>query len=452
MTTYIDLPDWQDADLLSANRLNAMATNVDVAIGLDEQRVWPIESGGNVLNCGIYSRASDARFGGDEAIYYMAHNGDRLLFSHVLYGVGSTATLHYNNQSWSGLANSTEHRLTLDPLPRYKIVKIRAVSNVLNGLYVRQLYSYQSNATAIGAMPAFTNGTTSSAAHLNTIMAGTKRAVTQLNQPIAGMYSQSMDGPNSDLALATNRNGYYGHIRHKHDRLYLWIWYGCDGYDPGDYLEVTYNGERVWWWSPHLSGQFYGGFSGLVTLPAGLVVGNFYPVEVRMYWGASRRQRFTLWSLYETSSTASASVAAVDRWAHGNTANGSADGPPQLDSMTDALGGIGTLRWTNPACRAAHGWIPNLSGVCSIADEKFDELASVRVHRWLAYESIEKAGGTRAPVTLQYQSGGAYTGITLPTVDTPWYYDLDNTPIKPGMYFRLIGSKFLIQTPGYEGQ
>ncbi len=168
MTTYIDLPDWQDTDLLSANRLNAMATNVDVAIGLEEQRVWPIEAGGNVLNCGIYSRASDARFGGDEAIYYMAHNGDRLLFSHVLYGVGSTATLHYNNQSWSGLANSTEHRLALDPLPRYKIVKIRAVSNVLNGLFVRQLYSYQSNAAAIGAMPAFTNGGTSSAAHLNT--------------------------------------------------------------------------------------------------------------------------------------------------------------------------------------------------------------------------------------------------------------------------------------------
>ena len=113
------------------------------------------------------------------------------------------------------------------------------------------------------------------------------------------------------------------------------------------------------------------------------------------------------------------------------------------------------MRWTNIACRAGTGWIPNLSGVCSNETELVDEFGSVRVHKWLAYEPILKADGKRAPVTLRYRTTDntyAFAAVSLPSVNRPSYYDLDNTPIKPGMYFRVVGSKFCIQTPGYEGE
>jgi len=453
MTTYTDLPAFRDGDLLSASRLNAVATNVDIAVGLDEQRVWPIEAGANVKYCDLYSRAADARFGGDEVEYYIAHNGDKLLFHHVVSGISSNATVVYNSQTFSNLAQAADHVLTLSSLPRYKIVKVRITCDTPGGLFVRKLYSYSSNAPTFGSMLDFANGGASRASDLNQIMEITKRGIAFLNQPVAGMYNIDLNGASKQLAR--ERNGYYGYIRHKHDKLYLWIRCECNGYGEDDYFIVTYNGEEVWKFSPYQESKYFTTFAGLVDLPSGINVGTLYPVEVRkVFEQKDRKERFTLWAMYETPTTLSGTISAVDRWAHGDTANGDADGPPQLDSMSDALGGFGTLRWTNPACRAACGWIPNYSGDCSADNEITDELASVRVHRWLAYENILKQDGKRAPVTLQYQtgSGATFTGTTLPEVESPSYYDLDGTPVKPGMYFRLIGSKFLIQTPGYEGE
>ncbi len=450
MTTYTELPDWQDGDLLAASRLNAMATNIDVAVGLDEQRVWPTDAGADVLNCGIYSRASDARFSGQEVEYYMAHNGDTLVFLHGTSGVSSSATLTYGSQTFSNLDAWTYHYLPLAAQPRYKIVKVRITSSPENRLFVRGLYAYQSNAAVVGTMPDFVNGATSSASDLNTVMAGTKRAITQLNQPIAGMYSVSLTGDHKELAVA--RNGYIGYIRHKHDKLYLWFTYACDGYGPNDYMQVTYNNSEIYKWQPSVTGNQYTTISQSFNVPAGLSVGSIYPLEFRMYWANASNQRVTVWAAYETPSTANANASAVHRWTHGDTANGDAGGPPQLNSMSEAINGIGTLRWTNPSCRAAKGWIPNKSGSCSANDEEYDELASIRVHRWLAYENIAKTAGGRETVTLQYQSGSGFSSVTLPTVTSPWFYDLDNTPIKPGMYFRVLGSKFLLQTPGYEVQ
>lgn len=456
MTTFVELPDFQTDDIVSASRLNAVARNVDVAVGLDEAKVWPVEAGADVLNCGIYSRASDARFGGNQAIYYMAHNGDRLQFYHVLFGVGGPANLYYNNQSWSNLADSAVHNLTLTSLPRYKIVTVRIEPVAqANNLYVRRLFGYDSNAQAIGTMPAFTNGGTSAAADLNTVMAGTKRAVTQLNQPVAGMYSINLNGSNGQLT--TDRNGYYGYIRHKHNQLYFELSAWVDALTPGDEMTLTYNGETVWRWDPYASGNYSGGGVYLRDLtPYGFTVGDWYPVEFRMTFAANVRQRASIWALYERDPSPGSAIAKITRWAHGDTIQGDADGPPQLDEMTDALGSIAVpMRWTNPACRAGRQWIPNQSGVCNASSPIVDEFASVRVHRWLAYEPIEMADGTRAPVTLLYKTGGGYTFTSagsLPSVTTPSYYDLDNTPIRPGMYFRLVGSKFLIQTPGYEGE
>lgn len=458
MTTYIELPDFQNGDIASTSRLNAVARNIDVAVGLDEGMVWPVESGANVLNCGIYSRASDARFGGDEVEYYMAHNGDRLYFYHVLDGYGCTATLTYGydqtgGRTYSNLAHVTAHNLELPNFPRYKIVRVR-ITGTPGRLFVRQLYGYDSNAQAIGTMPAFTNGATSDAGDLNDIMAGTKRAFTQLNQPIAGMYSVNQHMGN--YQLTTDRNGYYGYIRHKHNKLRMWIDARVDGIsDPNNEFTLSYNNAVIWRWNPYTTGTSV--YQQVVDrdLPGSLTVGNWYPVEFRMEISSDVNQRATIWALYEYPSASGATVSSVTRWTHGDKLHGDAEGPPQLDEMTDALGSIATpLRWTNPACRAATQWIPNQSGVCNGSGGIVDEFASYRVHRWLAYENIIVSGGEPKPVTLQYQTSPEPTlaGETLPAVTVPSYYDLDNTPIKPGMYFRLVGSKYCIQTPGYEGQ
>lgn len=457
MTTYVDVPDFRDGDILSASRVNAVARNVDVVTGLDEMKVWPVESGGDVLNCDVYSRASDARFGGNQATYYMAHNGDRLFFHHVLTGTGNTATLTYNNQTFSGLANSTNHVLTLASLPRYKIVKITITPSTLNGLFVRQLYAYNSAVPIFGpgSLPLFENGTLSTAAALNTIIADTKRCVEHLNQPIAGMYSVDyQSATNGQLAFGTNRNGYYGYIRHKHNKLYFdrsaWV----DEIVQGDEMTLTYNGVKIWSFNPYNSNSYNGSGISYIDLDPALTVGAWYPVEFRMTHDHDVAQKATIWALYEYPDGVGATVPTITRWSHGDTVNGDADGPPQLDEFSDALGSVGTLRWTNPACRAGAQWVPNRSGDCDPESKVTDEFASIRVHRWLAYENIEKADGKRAPVTLQHRTGNGYTftGTSLPEVTQPSYWDLDNTPIKPGMYFRLVGSKFCIQTPGYEGQ
>jgi hypothetical protein len=77
-----------------------------------------------------------------------------------------------------------------------------------------------------------------------------------------------------------------------------------------------------------------------------------------------------------------------------------------------------------------------------------DGMSGYRVHRWLAYNTFRKAGGDWDTATLQwFTSGRNIQTASLPLMEEPGFYDLESTPIKPGMWFRVIGAGFAIQTP-----
>jgi hypothetical protein len=113
--------------------------------------------------------------------------------------------------------------------------------------------------------------------------------------------------------------------------------------------------------------------------------------------------------------------------------------------MSTALGGVSTsLRWINQPCRTAG----SIKGENCYGDEFVDSMASTRVHRWLAYKSFQMLTGEYARPQIQWFINGRGLGsYSLPQVTVPSFFDLESTPVKPGMWFKLSGVEFGIQTP-----
>lgn len=444
-----NFPAWIDGDLLSASRLNDLMDWIDTAAGLDEQRMVPFDSGANVLDCDVYGRPFYGYNSGSQVEYWLANNGDQLTIKlsgtdpAYLYWrwdgvtlnnadavVPANATTTYNIANFNngaGLAN-------LYPFQPVRFM-LRSTYHPNNSIFVDYIYQTDSNApTTLGTLPAFTNGATSSAADLNAIQDATEQALACLNQPIPCQYS-------NDDRVGT-RQYYVGWVQHQHSMFYVDVTLDIQ---PTDNFYVRYNGGDV----TGATGRYDGVLSGPV--PGGLTLGNWYKIElvVNRDTTGEMEQHVKLWSYGEIPKTVLNTMDPMVRWDHGDTASGNVGGPPRLSQMANTLGALSArLRWVNVPCRTAGSIILDVGNMNCTGAQIIDGMSGYRVHRWLAYNTFRKADGDWDTATLQwFTSGRNIQTASLPLMEEPGFYDLESTPIKPGMWFRVIGAGFAIQTP-----
>lgn len=456
------VPEWRTGDLVSAAKLNDMMDAIDAATGLQEQRVYPFDAGANIEDCVVYGRPTRGFDQGSQVEYWLAHNGDQLVVklsgtdpaylywrwdgvtlnnadavvpagSEVVYNIGNLN----NGQGLAGLYPYQPVRLML-----------RSTYHPNASIFVDYVYQKNSNApTSLGTLPAFTNGTTSAAADLNAIRTATTTALATLQQPIACQYS-------NDDRVGT-RNFWRGWIRHTHSQFIADITVVSGQYDTGDLFYIRYNGNTAFGWMPGTPGTngsltSYDGPIPPVNLnDYGLNVGDWYLVEVGFNRTSEHEQHVTVWSMAEVPNNYLGTINSMTRWTHGDVLNGSAGGPPRLAQMTDALDDIGdVLRWVNQPCRTAGSIILDEGDQNCVGAQIIDSMSSYRVHRWLAYNTFLQADGNYAnPQIHWFSQGRTMQSYSLPRVEAPAFFDLESTPIKPGMWFRLSGVGFGIQTP-----
>lgn len=463
MTSFTTIPVFRDGDLLSAAKLNAMLDNIDVAIGLDEQRIYPYDSGADVLlaPCSLLGRPQIASNSGSAVDLWLCHNGDRLVILHGgVEGSGTTAsaTVTYDpdgpgEQSAVVPANvAYNFNLSTSEFYQYQPVRVRIEDNSAAGnqLFVRYVVQRRISRPTMPALPDFTSGSASSAGDLNTILEATGIARENLNQPVPAI-----------LRVNTEANyglHYRGWIQHRHGRFVADMTIELPPW------EFPSPAERAWWkyndveiWSrdfPLPAGQasrhrFDGRID--VELDEGLEIGAWYPIEFRYERTADRDQRVKLWSFFEQPASSLATAGELTRWTHGDTAAGD-DGLPTLNDMSAILNTLDdTLRWGNFPCREPGSYYLADSQVCEDGTpENVDDYWMFRIHRWLAYRNHQMRDGSYANAQVHWWTGdGRNTqSYTLPSVeDVPSFFDLDSTPIVPGMYMRISGVDFAIQTP-----
>lgn len=452
---------FRTGDLLSASKLNAMLDEIDALAGLDEQRMLPVDSGADIEGCTVYKRPMYNWFRGERAIFWFANSGDRLK---VYVDGAEDAYLWWN---WDGvyppsslsthvLTGNTENTIAVATSELYPYQPVRVLVTRVTGennLWVRYIYLTDSNAPTIASLPAFTNGTASSAANMNAILSAIEAGAANLQQPIPCQYSQD--------DRVGSRNGYIGYVRHTHSRFQADVTVTTQGFTEGEFAFLNLDGVNVWAWTPSAGNYSYDSQrDGLidVAVPASVSPGDWYEVHFEYVragqappsnTGAEHEQHMQLWSYGEVPDDALGFHDLTTRWEHGDTVNGSAGSQPRLDAVTNVLNSIGTrLRWINQPCREASTTITDVGQMACSGDQLIDSMSAHRVYRWLAYENFPKQDGRLANAQIQWFTAGRnLQSYTLPAVNVPSFFDLESTPIKPGMWFRLSGVLFGIQTP-----
>jgi hypothetical protein len=447
------MPDFRDGDLISASTINELLDNIDYVIGMDEQRQMPYDSGANYVTCTSFGRRYKADQDGQEVEAWIAHNGDQIKILHGALGDGGTtnATLVYDYggaraQTFSGIAPGSVQTLQLNTagFSQYEPVRIRITADtVQDDLCVRYLYQTRSTLPSFGGLlPAFTNGATSSAAHFNTVIAQAQAGYDSLAQPVSFYICASEDKgwkiPDGNIIIC--------HMMHRHNTLVLDLTAQhnmAPSHPPYNVLTVYVNSEKVW------DHEFRPGqitidnvipisLSGL-----GLSVGDIYKITIHETDGSgSGIFYFKLIALYEEPGVSFGTIASMTRWEHGDTANGSA-GDPNFAEMSAALSSLSTnMGLVNVACREHSPYMDDLCAPYS--------MWSFRVHRWLAYKSGVSWGDQAVQPQIQWYAGNssrALQSVTLPDAENAAFYDLESTPIQVGMYMKVSGVQFAIQTP-----
>lgn len=443
MTTipfYTELPEFVTGDLLSATRLNQMLSNLDAVYGLDQRMSIGQTYGWNSSRSGT---------NGSFWLGWVAYHGDQLK---IYVQEACTVEFDITQKHQLHAVNFTSAGLKTINLPagytEYDCYCIR----IQNQLPPRYAYMTDSTAAAIGAMPAFTNGATSSAADLNAVLNATDALAEQFNQPIPST-SVWASGPTTPAWL--NDQDLYSIVfwmQHRHNRFEFYATATSSG-GQGDLDSLAWhvdttgagNWQQLWAYDIPRPGSFPPEGQSVYNISiagAGLTVGNWYRFRFShsnngshgdgtsklYYYGEQRTDTAGLWTPQE-------------RWDAGDVAHGSAGGPPQLDTMSDNLTWLNDNRrhTTNPVQRKS------TQERDATPETRTERVFSKRVHRWLAYENdIE---GTTPTLFYTTDRLNVFANVTMPVSYTTAYLDLDTTPVKRGMVFYVDNCNYAIQVP-----
>ena len=484
MSDFTPLPDFRTGDLVSANKINTITDNIDYITGLEQARILAFDSGADQWDYATFRRAWGLPiYYGKQAYFWLAHNGDRL---HLYYTTTGTAQadLWYdyggaNQQGPFRVAPGGDRTITINAAPfyRYQPVLIYIKQDPWGSdptqnpaLWVRYLYQTNSTLPSL-SIASFVDGNTSAASDFNTVLRDCEAGLELFNQPVASSYymadidhwTASADPVVPGGTGDSDVGGLTAYIQHRHDTFFADMEIQGPGENSSlyDSAEWIYNGVTIWkiylsvngtGTGPSNPGSQYKSWSGEINVnleTAGLTLtpGNWYKIEFRYRrngQGNDRGAHAALWNYGELANEQFSFVPDVTRWAHGDTVYGSID-KPNLTTLSIALDDLNSsARWYNPATRGAASYTyavyPDI--------ERVTQFWSFRIHRWLAYENFVLRDGKRANAQIQWSTGGrTLQSYTLPEATTPSFIDLETTPVKPGMYRRISGVKFAIQTP-----
>ena len=450
MTTipfYTELPEFQTGDLLSATRLNQTLTNLDAVYGLDQRMSIGQTYGWNSSRSGL---------NGSFWLGWVAYHGNQLKIyvqepCTVEFDITLKHQLHVVNFTSAGLKTIT--------LPagytEYDCYCIR----IQNQLPPRYAYMTDSAAAAIGTMPAFTNGATSSAADLNAVLNATGVLAEQFCQPIP---STSVWSSGPTIPSWLNDQDLYSIVfwmQHRHNRFEFYATASSSG-GQGDLDTLAWavwdnntdpnsaTGRLMWSYDIPRPGSFPPPGQSVYNISlasADLTVGNWYKWRFShgnngsnnngksqlYYYGEQRTDTANLWTPQE-------------RWDAGDVVHGSAGGPPQLDTMSDNLAWLNDNRrhTTNPVQRKS-----TQERDQATPETRTERVFSKRIHRWLAYENSTEG----VTPTLFYTTDrlNVFANVTMPVSYTTVYLDLDTTPVKQGMVFYVDNCNYAIQVPDH---
>lgn len=450
MTNYTTVAPWRTGDVVSATKLTQMTDNLAYVTGLYNQRHYPYDSGADVIDGYVGAvprlrRPTQPWIKGKFHDAWICHNGDRLVVYAEITDNGNPIGLSYDkdgvtNPQHFALVNGVNVlQLNTTGFYQYQPVRIRIEPVYQTGyddsLWVRYIYQTNSNTPSWPTLPAFTNGTASSAADLNALVAATDKARQCFEQPISSAY-YFCDAPWVE-------QGFMGYVRRSHRDFNLDI--VASGENTG-YVFLNLNGQNAWGYTfpPGNTGFDDMVAVDLTSLGSVPAVGNWYLVQTGYNPQEGHEQACVfVWSMAEQPGKTYANFDTMARWAHGDLMDGDI-----LGIMVDNLTTLNTNRhWINTACRTGY------YRVNSPTDEpQYGRYSAYRVHRWLAYETFADEEGKRASPQILWASGNrGLQSYSLPAVDQPSFFDLESTPVKPGMYMRITGVKFAIQVPQVAG-
>lgn len=450
--TYLNPPTFQTGDVLSASKLNHLLTDIDTLYGwyygpnygVDQQQFdlgqpsstvegwagWCILTGDTLV-----VQIADVSGGVKAKVYF---DGTQVGVS-TGYGAGThNIALPIGAAGWQAWTP-------------YRVSIVIDRPNQTGGLHVLRVFLKDSTAPAAGALPAFADGSTSSAADFNAIADGIRNVEPVVVQPVAGCRGgeEYTVGP-TNTGWTTVQSWSMQH-RLSGLRCSLFL---QGPFQPGTIsARLRYNGTVVNGaeWSVDTFGTRRV-IDQIFAIPGSPTVGTFYTVEVQVKQstGWLTDWRVQPFYVYEDQLGLPAGYYQTLRWQHGDYAVGNSDNPG-LFVMSENLGAINV---NSAACGAVNivqrepittftaPWLPNYKR----------RFYHVRRWRWLAYKQHEwppqpPDGDTPAASINWTYDGITWDSYTLPEVEGGGFYDLDSSPVAQGMVFYATGCQYAIQTP-----
>ena len=425
--TYFTVPAFQTGDVLSATKLNQVLSNVDSAYGSDQRmEIAPVT--------GLWNPVGLVWSG------WVAFNGEDTL---VVYLVGGASSISVEfdqtnktfRQTWSFTSGGIKTLTLAQPgLYRRGEVYCLRVTNTF------PLYAYltSTSCVTVGTMPAFTNGTASSAADFNTVRDATDRLHQYFSQP---MISTTSYGGEKKLSAGYSFD-VWQQYRHNTFR-WLSLHRGPASGSQTEHVKfyvVKSNIEYEFWTADLQRNQVIPLAERTADLSSiGLTVGAWYkfgfahenvdgqsPGDCHVYWcGQERYNTVAAWT-------------PLERWDYGDTVNGSAGTTPNLDTMAENIAWLNTnrRRWNNFVMRQ------NVTRNADPYAER-ERFFSKRVHRWLAYENLNDQDG--AVLLWSTANGNTFQSYDLPASYTTAYFDFEQSPVQMGQVFYIDNVKYAIQ-------
>lgn len=435
MTTipfYTPMVDFIDDDIGSATRFNQMLGNIDAVYGLTRR-----------MSIGQTYGHTDAGAGMNEWRGWVAHHGNQL----TIY-LQEPGTVEFDATSKHQKRTFTYGTMGLKviSLPasygytEFECYCIR-VDSALPPLYA---YMSKNDMALIPTLPTFVNGTVPHATDFNAVRLATERLAEQFNQPITGgsRWSSGLTTP----SWLNDQNPYsiefwaeYRHPRFEYyatatpsggssgaptDTLAWEVIGNTGGWDDFDVVTIPRPSPLVMTTPRN------------VALPAwNLTIGNWYNFKFT-HNANEGNGKSNLYFYGQVPASSAGLWTPQDRWDMGDVANGSTGGPPKLKTMSDNLTYLNGLRYTtNPVMRQ--------SRQLSSFGERTEVTFSRRIHRWLAYENDLE--GTTPTLLYTTSKPNVFESVTMPVSYTTVYFDLDQSPIKPGMTFYAVNCQYAIQ-------
>lgn len=445
--SFLNPPSFQTGDVLSASKVNHLLTDIDTLYG------WYY--GPNYGFDNAWAGTPPGGWGG-----WCILTGDTLVVQLSTFSGGAIAKVYFDGTQigvGTGYTSAGTYNIALpsgseawQPWQPYRVSITNTQPSGTGEFNVVRVFLKDSSIPSSGTLPDFADGDTSSAADFNAISNGIRNVEPLVVQPVIGCrggegYGDAfVGGSNSGWVIAQSWS-----IQHRVNALRCSLFIQ-GSWGPGTIsARLRYNGVPVngaeWTVGPLSSRRITDKVFALPTTPP-LAIGTFYNVDIQIRQDPAWQSGWHVSPayVYEDQLGLPAGYYETLRWEHGDYAAGDSDNPG-LFVMRENLNAINV---NATACGAIN--VVQMEPIFTsqpLVEPEARRFYHVRRWRWLAYNRQQwDASGPEATVNWTYD-GVTWDSYTLPDVEDGGFYDLDSSPIVPGLLFYVSGVQYAIQTP-----